>query len=75
MRDGTCRHCSARLTRARFRPSSVLAYGFAAVLLSAAVALLIVPVTVVCAAVALFARERVHVVRFEEHGGDIDVPA
>ena len=68
MDDSRCPHCSTRLSRARFRPGSVLLYGALATMLAFVVAFLIVPVAIVGSLVALFAREKTHIVRFEEHG-------
>ena len=73
MGDVTCPHCSARLTKARFRPTVVLFYGIIGTLLAFILALVIVPVAILCALVALFAREKMHVVRFEGSDGDIEV--
>ena len=72
MEDSTCSHCGERLTRSRFRPTAVLMYGTLGVLVAMLVALLIVPVVIICSLVALFSREKIHVVKFEDHGGDID---
>lgn len=60
-----CPHCAGKLTRAKFRFMSVLLYGILGMAIAFIFSLIIVPLSVIGILIALFARERLHQVNFE----------
>ncbi len=64
-----CPHCASRLTKARFTPVKLLFFGALAILVAVIISVIAVPVACIGIVIAVFSREKLHVMKFESGDG------